>query len=172
MMKNRAGVARFLVDNITLLPRGRALDVAMGNGRNTVYLAQTGFDVEGVDIEAERIGNALALAKRKGVSIKARVANLEADYHIEKKAYDVIICINYLYRPLIQQIKDGLKRGGVVLYETYLIDQRQWIGPKSAEHLLKHNELLDLFRDFHCLRYREGVIKPRHAVASIVAQKV
>ena len=63
-MKNGNGVASFLADNIGLLPRGRALDVAMGNGRNTVYLAQMGFETEGIDISAERIGNALALAEK------------------------------------------------------------------------------------------------------------
>lgn len=36
--------ARFLVDNIELLPKGRALDVAMGDGQNAIYLAKMGFE--------------------------------------------------------------------------------------------------------------------------------
>jgi tellurite methyltransferase len=171
-MKNRDGVASFLVENIALLPRGRVLDVAMGNGRNSVYLAGVGFDVDGVDISSERIASARALAESKGVDINTRVADLEDGYRIEKDAYDVIVCINYLYRPLIPQIKDSLKKGGMVVYETYLVDQSRWGPPKDPEHLLKHNELLELFRDFRCLRYREGIIQPRHAIASIVAEKV
>lgn len=170
-MKNKDGVVSFLVENMALLPRGRALDVAMGNGRNSVYLAQQGFNVDGVDISPERVASAMALAERKGVTINAQVADLEDGYYIEKDVYDVIICINYLYRPLIPQIKGGLKRGGMVVYETYLIDQSQWGPPKNPEHLLKHNELLELFRDFRCLCYREGIIQPRHAVASIVAER-
>jgi hypothetical protein len=39
--------ARFLVENVELLPKGRALDLAMGNGRNAIYLAKIGFKVEG-----------------------------------------------------------------------------------------------------------------------------
>jgi tellurite methyltransferase len=39
--------AQFLVDNTDLLARGRALDIAMGSGRNAVYLAKMGFEVEG-----------------------------------------------------------------------------------------------------------------------------
>jgi tellurite methyltransferase len=170
-MKNRDGVASFLVDNIALLPRGWALDVAMGNGRNSVYLAGVGFDVDGVDISPERIASARALAESKGVNINAWVADLEDGYRIEKNIYDVIVCINYLYRPLIAQIKGALKKGGMVLYETYLVDQSKWGPPKNPEHLLKHNELLELFCDFRCLRYREGVIRPRYAIASIVAEK-
>ena len=47
--------ARFLVDNIDLLPKGRVLDVAMGSGRNAVYMAGKGFEVEGVDISPEAV---------------------------------------------------------------------------------------------------------------------
>ena len=42
--------AQFLVENIEFLPRGRALDVAMGAGRNALYLARLGFEVEDVKI--------------------------------------------------------------------------------------------------------------------------
>jgi 2-polyprenyl-3-methyl-5-hydroxy-6-metoxy-1,4-benzoquinol methylase len=62
------------LENITLLPRGRALDVAMGNGRNTIYLAKMGFSAErGGDISKEAIENALKAAKTAGVHIKAQV---------------------------------------------------------------------------------------------------
>ena len=53
--KEDFGPARLLVENIQLLPTGRALDVAMGTGRNAVYLAKKGFDVEGVDISPEAV---------------------------------------------------------------------------------------------------------------------
>ncbi len=171
-MKNGDGVARFLVENIALLPRGRALDVAMGRGRNAVYLAQMGYQVEGVDISPERVNGALGLAQEKGVVIKATVADLEADFRIDKGVYDVIICFNYLYRPLIPEIRDGLRRGGLVVYETYLVDQARWGKPENPEHLLEHNELLGFFRGFRCLRYREGVLAPQQAMAGIIAQKV
>ena len=170
-MKNKDGVASFLSDNIDLLPRGKALDVAMGNGRNMVYLAQMGFETEGIDISEERVASALALVEKKGVEINARIANLEDDYRIEENGYDVIICINYLHHSLITQIKAGLKPGGMVVYETYIIDQKQWDKHKNPKHLLQHNELLDMFRNFRCLRYREGILKPGHALASIIAVK-
>ncbi len=164
--------AQFLADNIDLLPLGRILDVAMGNGREAVYLAQRGFEVEGVDISAKRVDNALELARQTGVTIRAEVADLEGSYRIRRGAYDVIICFRYLYRPLIPQIRDGLRPGGIVVYETYLIDQARWGKPQDPEHLLRHNELLDMFRNFRCLRYREGVISDKKAMAGIVAEKV
>jgi len=164
--------ARLLVENIGLLPTGRVLDLAMGMGRNALYLAKRGFDVEGVDISSEAVRSTLAQAQEARINLSARVADLERDYCIEKGAYDVIICFNYLQRSLIPHIKDGLRTGGVVLYETFTVDQARFGRPKNPEYLLKHNELLDLFRDFLCIFYREGIVDGVKAVASIIAKKV
>jgi tellurite methyltransferase len=161
----------FLVENIRLLPTGRALDIAMGAGRNAVYLAKMGFDVEGVDISSEAVESALRLAGEKGVSIRAKTADLEREYRIEPQAYDVIICFNYLQRSLIPQIKQGLKQGGMVVYETFTVEQAQFGHPRNPDFLLKPNELLDMFRDLFCRHYREGIIENRKAVASLIAQK-
>jgi 2-polyprenyl-3-methyl-5-hydroxy-6-metoxy-1,4-benzoquinol methylase len=165
--------AQFLTENIDLLPVGRALDIAMGSGRNAIYLAGMGFRVEGIDISSEAVQNTLNSAREAGVTIQAEVVDLQGSYHIKKEYYDVIICFNYLQRSLISSIKDGLRSGGVVVYETFIIDQAQLFGkPSNPDYLLKHNELLDMFREFRCLRYREGVIGNRTALAGIVAQKV
>ena len=165
--------APFLVDNVGLLPRGRVLDVAMGLGHNAVYLAKMGFQVEGVDVSSDSVNNALELAQKARVTIDTRVADLEGDYRIKKSVYDVVICFHYLQRSLIPQIKDGLRDGGMVVYETFIVDQAVLFGkPRNPDYLLKHNELLNMFRDFRCLRYREGVIDEQRAVASIVAEKI
>lgn len=164
--------SEFLVENISLLPKGRALDIAMGKGRNAIYLAGMGYKVDGVDVSVEAVKEARGQAQRAGVSINAQVADLEKDYRIEKEAYDLIICFNYLQRSLIPQIKNGLSTGGMVVYETFIIDQARLFGkPSNPDFLLRHNELLGMFRDFRCLRYREGVLGNYKAVASVVAQK-
>jgi tellurite methyltransferase len=165
--------AAFLVENIALLPIGRALDVAMGNGRNAIYLAGAGFTVEGIDNSPEAIESARKAAKEAGVAITTQIADLEGgNYLIEKSVYDVIICFNYLHRPLIPCIKEGIRPGGMVVYETFIVDQAQFGHPRNPDYLLKHNELLDMFRDFRCLRYHEGIIGGRKAVAGILAQKI
>jgi len=163
--------ARFLTENVEILPRGRALDVAMGRGRNAIHLAKIGFEVEGIDISSEAVHAALDRARSVGVSLKARVADLKGDYQIERGAYHVILCFNYLQRSLIPQIKEGLRVGGMVVYETFIMDQARFGKPKNPDYLLKHNELLEMFRDFRCLRYREGLVEKERAVASIIAEK-
>ena len=166
------GPAEFLRNNIGLLPKGRVLDLAMGNGQNALFLAKMGFAVEGVDISSDAVKTALEAARKAGVAIKAEVADLEGDYVIRKGAYDVIICFRYLQRSLIPQIKDGLRKGGMVVYETFTIEQARFGRPRNPDYLLKHNELLDMFRDFRCLFYQEGILKNRRAVARIIAEKI
>ncbi|MFP4195044.1 MAG: class I SAM-dependent methyltransferase [Desulfobacterales bacterium] len=170
--QNDSGPSRFLVENLHLLPRGRVLDVAMGYGRNAVFLACSGFEVEGVDISPEAVAGTLEAARKAGVSVMARVADLEeGHYSIPGEAYDVIICFNYLYRPLIPAIKQGLRPGGMLVYETFLVDQARFGRPRNPEHLLGHNELLSMFRDFRCLRYHEGEMETGRVVAGIIAEK-
>ncbi|MBU0732640.1 MAG: hypothetical protein KKG10_00635, partial [Proteobacteria bacterium] len=62
--------ARLLVDNAHLLPKGKALDVAMGNGRNAVYLARMGYEVEGVDISDNTCEGSLLLTIDSGTLFK------------------------------------------------------------------------------------------------------
>ena len=69
--------SQFLIENIALLPRGRALDIAMGSGRNAIYLARMGFQVEGVDASREVVEEALVHAREEGVSIQTRVEDLK-----------------------------------------------------------------------------------------------
>ena len=172
LYENTFGPARFLQDNIMLLPKGRVLDVAMGKGSNAVFLAKMGYDVEGVDISPDAVTDALEEARRAKVTIKAEVADLESEYVIRKSAYDVIICFRYLQRSLIPQIKNGLRKGGMVVYETFTVDQARFGRPKNPDYLLKHNELLDMFREFRCLHYWEGILENHSAVAQILAEKV
>lgn len=162
----------FLVENIRLLPKGRALDVAMGRGRNAIYLAKMGFEVEGVDNSRTAVRDAFEMARKAGVKLIARVADLEGDHNIKKCAYNVIICFNYLQRSLFPVIKEGLNHGGIVVYETFIVDQARLGKPKNPDYLLKHNELLDIFSEFRCLRYREGMMEDQRAIASIVAEKI
>lgn len=171
MSHKRQDPSSFLLENIDLLPRGKALDIAMGHGRNAVYLASQGFDVVGVDIAKDAVDAALALAKGQGVRIHAEVADLEEGYRIGTNAYDLIVCFNYLQRSLFPSIETGLKSGGMVVYETFIVDQIQFGRPRNPDHLLKHNELLYRFRNLRVLRYHEGIMNDQKAVAGIIARK-
>ena len=64
----------FLAQNIRhLKPAGKVLCLAEGEGRNSVYLAKLGFEVEAVDFSLEAQKKALELANKNGVSIKYEI---------------------------------------------------------------------------------------------------
>jgi len=163
--------ASFLRDNVKLLPVGKALDIAMGEGRNAVFLAKKGFSVFGVDISEVALGKAKRLARENHVSIYTINADL-THYVIKTELYDVIVNINYVQRSLIPQIKRGLKRGGVVVYESYTVDQLNNGTGKNMrrDYLLDRGELREAFKDFQILVYRE-TNDGKDAVASLVAKK-
>ena len=162
----------FLVDHIDLLPEGRVLDVATGRGRNAVYLARQGFEVEGIDISHEALDAARQLAEASGVSLTLHLMDLENDVSLPEEAFDAVICFNYLHRPLIPLLKLALRPGGMMVYETYIVDQARFGKPRNPKHLLKHNELLKCFQDFRCLRYREGILEHRKAIAGFIGTKM
>jgi tellurite methyltransferase len=165
----------FLKKHVRLLPKGKALDIASGEGRNAVFLAQHGFEVDAVDISEKGLKKAQKLARENGVKINTFLIDLD-QYQIEKEQYDLIANFYFLRRRLIPRIKKGLKKGGKVIFETYLLEHRTLGtgGPKQAKYFLKPNELLGLFKDFRILFYREGIFKEggrKKAVASLIAEK-
>lgn len=161
-----------LIEYLPLLPKGKALDVAMGKGRNALCLASNGFKVIGLEKDRESIDACLTEAKRLGVHVEARCVDLEdlESFQIEKSAYDVVICFYYLQRNLIPSMKEALKPGGFLIYETFLIDQHLKTGhPRHREYCFEHNELLHLFSDFRVIFYREGQDTKGTYKASLVA---
>ncbi|MBI2985494.1 MAG: class I SAM-dependent methyltransferase [Deltaproteobacteria bacterium] len=134
---------------------GKVLDIATGKGRNAAFLAERGFQVEAVDISEVALEQARKAAGEKGLSIIFRQADLDT-VELPEAAYDLILNFNFLQRSLIPKVRKALKLGGHIVFETYLIEQRVLGHPRNPAHLLGHNELLELFRDFRVLYYREG----------------
>jgi 2-polyprenyl-3-methyl-5-hydroxy-6-metoxy-1,4-benzoquinol methylase len=158
----------FLVDNIHILKKGKALDVAMGEGRNGVYLAMQGFDVTGLDISEKGLEKAHALAAKNNVTIQTKVVDLE-NIEFEPNSYDLILCTYYMDRELYKKFRDALKPGGMLLIETYNIDYLKY-RRFNAKWALNTNELLDLFKGMRILKYQD-FDDAREAYSSIIAQK-
>ncbi len=165
----------FLKRHIALLARGKTLDIATGEGRNAIFLAQHGFDVDAVDISKMGLKKVRKLAKEMCVKIRTLHADLDT-YKIKEGQYDLITNFYFLKRSLIPKIKKGLKRRGKVIFETYILEHRNLAtsGPKQSKYFLKSNELLRLFNGFRILHYREGIFREggrRKAIASLIAEK-
>ena len=110
---------RFLVAEVADLAAGRALDVACGEGRNAVWLAEQGWRVTGVDFSDVALEKARELAKARRVDAEWLRADL-LGYRPEQRAYDLVI-VFYLQVPaaerrqILRAAADAVAAGGTLL---------------------------------------------------------
>jgi len=154
--------AAFLCDHVHRLQRGRALDVAAGRGRNTLFLARRGFTVDAVDRDEQNLAHLMDAARAQGLEgIATRTIDLEGDPRagqaLTERRYDVIVVFFYLHRPLFPALLAALNPGGHLVYETFLVDNHFRYGhPRRKEFCLERNELLGLAEGLRIVHYDEG----------------
>jgi SAM-dependent methyltransferase len=163
---------RWLVDHAHLLPPGGdALDVASGAGRNAIWLAERGFHTRAVDRDEAAILQIRETAARLQLPLQADVVDLETgDPQVFPPAYDVIVVVHYLHRPLFPALKAALRPGGVLVYETFTRAQALRGRPTNPAFLLELGELRDLVAPLDVLVEREGDFEGK-MVASVIARR-
>ena len=161
-----------LVTAVANVPPGEALDLACGRGRHAIFLAARGWHVTAVDRSSESIRQ-LREAAAPPLRIDARVADLEAgEFDLAADAYDLICDFFYLYRPLLLQIRSGVRPGGLFVATIHMVDTAPEVKPMNPAYLLAPGELLSEFAAWDILRYDE--VKPdtqRRRVAELVARQ-
>ncbi|HJW02012.1 MAG TPA: methyltransferase domain-containing protein [Azospira sp.] len=133
---------------------GGVLDLACGQGRHARFLAGLGLAVEAVDRDEVALAS---LASIPGVTV--RCADLEVGaWPYAGQRFAGIVVTRYLYRPLLPLLLDALAKGGVLLYETFMVGQERFGRPSNPDFLLRSQELLDLARagGLRVLAYEEG----------------
>jgi tellurite methyltransferase len=162
--------ATWLVMNRALLPpSGRALDVACGRGRNAVWLAREGFLTTAIDRDPSAVAELEARAQRESLPLTARAMDLEGHAAVlGAAAYDVIVVVHYLHRPLFPALLEALAPGGVLVYETFTVAQAARGRPTNPAFLLEPGELPRLVSPLEVRAAREGDFEGRF-VSSVVA---
>jgi 2-polyprenyl-3-methyl-5-hydroxy-6-metoxy-1,4-benzoquinol methylase len=134
------------IDRIkALVPGSKALDIACGEGRNSVFLAQHGFHVTGLDIADRGLEKGKNRAHALGLAVEFRRVDLD-DYTIQE-AFDLILNFNFLLRELIPSEVAALNPGGVLLFDTILASE-QLLQLHKPSYLLQPGELSRLFEAF------------------------
>jgi rhodanese-related sulfurtransferase len=134
----------------------RALDVAAGAGREAVYLALQGFDVEAHDRDPGALARARRLAERHGVAISTVVTDLEGPgAALPAARFELVVCFRFLHRPLFPQLERALAPGGFLVYETYRIGQERFGRPLRGRFLLRPGELSSAFPSLEVVHYAE-----------------
>jgi SAM-dependent methyltransferase len=163
-----------LIEWVDDRPPGSALELACGTGRNSLYLAEKGYDVTAIDISPRAIAMAERIAREKGVKINWIVADLD-HYAIQGQYGLIVISFFYVNKSMAHSVIAALNRGGLLLYENHLLP------PSTADEAHEHRfhfksgELRQLFEELKVIRYEERRVdgeggRPSY-LASLIAQK-
>ena len=137
----------FIVSVASIIPHGKILSLAEGEGRNAVYLASLGYDVTGVDGSEAGLRKAMVLAAERGVTITAVHADL-SEFQIDPEQWEGVIACYCHVRPAIrtslhQAAVQGLKPTGVFVLEAFSKEQLAYGtgGPQSLDMLMSLDDL-------------------------------
>ena len=143
----------FLVEMTKGIAPGRALDVGMGQGRNTLYLAQQGWAVTGFDPAEKAVAAAQEQAKQLGVKMTTLIVGDE-QFDFGKEQWDLIVLSYVSLRHLVPRIVDALKPGGLVVVEGFHRDATK-TSSIGGGVVFDTNELLNLFERLRVVRYED-----------------
>src|SRR5262249_42531518 len=114
----------FLVEMVRQRKAGSALDVGMGQGRNSIFLAQQGWDVTGFDPADEGVRQARAEATRLGLRIRTEITTFER-FDFGESRWDLIVLTYVPTKAIAPRVERALKPGGAVLIEDRHVDTRR-----------------------------------------------
>jgi len=160
-----------VVENYAKLAIGKsALDIACGMGRNSKFLAESGFDVHALDISE------VAIESLKDIeNIRAEIVDFDS-YSLKENSYDLIVCTYFLERKLFPQIEKALKEDGIFIFETFMHDAENTKVPSNKSFLLNNGELEATFDERYNLMHLsewmdENICGEKNMKASMVAKK-
>ncbi len=166
---------QLLADRLAELPRGRALDIACGAGRNALFLAEAGYEVDAVDVSPIGLERGARSAAEHGLAINWIEADLEttpAATVLADSDYDLIVMVRYVNMPLIAAIAERLRDGACLVCEQHLKTSRDVVGPKNPAYRLAPNELLAAAGNLRVLFYREGIVEDPDGRPAALAQLI
>jgi SAM-dependent methyltransferase len=171
-----------LVETVKGKKPGHALDIGIGQGRNSIFLAKQGWKVTGLDIADEAVNVALQEAKKNNVQIDANVLSMEKfDYGINQWDLVVHVYEGCLDETKMNKIAKSMKKDGLFVFEFVHIETGQQIGrPDFGCTSANVKEVIEKTKSFTILSYKEeigmsdyfGHIKPQASkLIKMVAQK-
>jgi rhodanese-related sulfurtransferase len=152
--------------------RRRVLDLAAGAGRESVFMALRGYQVDAWDHDRGALDKAAAMARRHGVTIATETCDFETrEPRLPVAAHDVVMVFRFLHRPLFPRIAAAVAPGGFVVYETYLRGQERFGRPRHPRFLLDSGELPRHFPGFDVERYEELTPEEGPMLARLLARR-
>ena len=151
---------------------GPVLDLACGSGRSSVWLAERGYRVTGIDWQEEALGLGRQLAASRGTTCEFLRADLRDLSVVPPGPWAVVLNFRYLQRDLLARFAHWLKPGGLAVIRTFR-DVPGYVGRPRQRHRLERGELLRCFPSgrFEILVHDEGHDPDGRPAAGIVARR-
>jgi len=143
----------FLKEHLRTLKKGRAFVPAMGEGRNAIFLARSGFKVDGVDLSSVAVDRAVDEARSQNTSIKGVVADL-FQFQYPKETYDLVFVSLFYSADLMPKFKAALKKGGYLMLYLKLDTGRPNQNRTPDDFLVKASEVKGEMSDLEMIDYR------------------
>ena len=121
-----------------LVPGIRALDIACGEGRNSLFLSERGFQVTALDISDVGLAKGRQRADELGLEIDFRQVDLQET--VLDGEYDLVLNFNFLLRELIPQEMALLVPNGILLFDT-IREAPKLLQSHNPDYLLRNGEL-------------------------------
>lgn len=152
------------------LPRtGRALDVAGGAGHDALWLARRGLEVTLADVSDVALERAAESAREAGVSLRLQRLDVETE-PLPPGPFDVVLCLNFLWRPLFAGFPKVLAPGGLLVFAQPTRSNLQRHAHPSARFLLEDGELPGLVQGLEIISSTEGWTEEGRHEARLVAR--
>ena len=163
--------ASFVIDDLEpwLETPGRALDVAGGAGRNSLWLADRGWHPTLVDISPVAAGSVRESAQRRGVQIDTIVADLTAE-PLPAGPWDLILMVHYLQRDLFPRCIDCLAPRGILAFSIATVRNLERHERPPRPYLLEPGEATTLVEPLDVLFASEGWFDDDRHEARIIAR--
>ncbi len=143
---------------------GTILLPAEGQGRNAVYAASKGWEVDAFDFSEVAREKALAYAKQKNVAINYELKSIE-DFKADKKYSAVALLYVHLPGKIRQQfhqeVYDSIKPGGYLVFEAFSKEQLEFEsgGPKDEALLYDAPSICSDFPFIHLLTCGQSIVE-------------
>lgn len=99
----------------------KVLDLGCGSGKHTIYLAEQGFKVYGIDISTEGLKKTKQRLKERNLKAKLRTSSIYKKLPYENNFFDAIVCIRTINHARIETTQRAIKEIERVLKPEGLI---------------------------------------------------